>query len=446
MAWTYLKKDDVDKYLVQYPQFSDYFSELVLLETEDAVFLPKLLINNYPSDYLVHYPGQKQVEPAKINLRFNGQLRPKQQAAINIVKNIYDKQGFVNGILKLFPGAGKTVLTVYLSHMLGLKTCVIVDNENLMKQWIEEYIKFSPLTIDDIGIIKQTHFITDKPVSVAMSQTLMSKVKNNFTSAFNQIDAGRFGLVVYDEVHNTSSSEQFAKNSILFRTPNVIGLSATPFQYGSAEVLMKNTIGEILYETNDYDLPPKYCFLYYDSKLGDKYGRKISFVRDYIKRKAMYNSVIVKSEAYFNTITKYTEHLKEKGHKTIIICMTKKQVQMVSQHLEDNGIENRRFYGEEKEIDKENDNVIVATYQFCGKGFNMPSLSALILACPLSGKKSIIQVVGRILRYKEGKKSPLVIDMCDISFPLIINSEIKRKKNIVTEEFKNCEIIEHQDT
>ena len=78
---------------------------------------------------------------------------------------------------------------------------------------------------------------------------------------------------------------------MLFRTKNILGLSATPFQTGSAEILMKNTIGEVIYETNEYDLKPRYYMVYYDSDLGQrdggKYSRRLLRVNDYIKRKAV---------------------------------------------------------------------------------------------------------------------------------------------------------------
>lgn len=68
-------------------------------------------------------------------------------------------------------------------------------------------------------------------------------------------------------------------------------------------------------------------------------------------------------------------------------------------------------------------------------------LSCLILCTPLAGKKSLIQVVGRILRTNPGKLAPVVIDLADMSLPSFTIPEVRMKKKIIEEEFL-CEIVE----
>src|SRR6056297_2977421 len=181
---------------------------------------------------------------------------------------MYEKNGFINGIIKLPPGTGKTVLTIYLASVLKLKTCIVLDKDSLFKQWIKEIIQFSGSNEDNIGIIKQKLFVTkDKLFTIAMSGTLTSKLKRDINKGFKEINNAKFGLVVYDEVHSTSASEIYSKVSLLFRTKNVIGLSATPFHYAEAKILMENTIGKVIYESNDYEMTPKYNIIHYNSGL-----------------------------------------------------------------------------------------------------------------------------------------------------------------------------------
>lgn len=446
--WTYLHKTNIQQYLSQYPSLEDDFSKICLLETKDACFLPRLMIDNYPSDKLIAYEGKKIVPPEPTNFKFKGELRKDQIPIVNRLIHIIKQNGSVNGIVRARPGIGKTVLSIYLAAKLGLKTCIIVDNSGLMAQWIKRIYEFTDLTENDIGIIKQKLNVVNKPVTVAMCQSLLSKLKGNIQSAFEFVDEGKFGLVFYDEVHNTSSSEKFAKVSLLFRTKNIIGLSATPFQTGTAELLMKNTIGEVIYETKEYDLKPKYYMVYYDSGLGEVRDgantKKLLRIQDYIRRKAMYNKIIIESEVYLSIISKFTKNLLKNGHRTIIICFTKKQVNLISQKLTDYGVENRRYYGEEREIDKDNDKVLVVTYSFAGKGFDFKQLSALIYATPLAGKKSIIQTCGRILRSYDGKKEPVVVDLVDMAFPFMSLKEVKTKTKIVHEEFQ-IPVLEHRE-
>lgn len=446
--WTYLPKDQKQLYLQEHPVLEEEFDKICLLETKDACFLPRLMVRNYPSKTLVAYEGKKAVDAETASFKFKGSLRKDQEPIVNTVLNIMKHQNYVNGIIRARPGIGKTVLSIYLSAKLGLKTCIIVDNSGLMEQWIKRIYEFTDLSETDIGIVKQKLTVVNKPVTVAMCQSLLSKLKGNIQSAFEFVDQGRFGLVFYDEVHNTSSSEKFAKVSLLFRTKNIIGLSATPFQTGISEILMKNTIGEIIYETNQYEIKPKYYMVYYDSGLSEQNeGKKLKQlmrVSDYIRRKAMYNKLIVESNNYLHLISTYTKNLLNNGHRIIIICFTKKQVTAISQKLTEYGVENRRYYGEERDINKQEDKVLVVTYSFAGKGFDFKALSALIYATPLAGKKSIIQTCGRILRSCDDKKEPVVVDMIDMAVPFMSLREAKTKVKIIQEEF-NIPVYEHRE-
>ncbi len=438
--WTYIKKEYFDYFIERY-QFQDYIDEIILFETKDAYFLPRLFAENFPGNHLEVFNKKEELNPSQIDgMDFTGKLRDEQVPIVKKILDIYNKNGHVNGIIKARPGLGKTVLSVYLAKELGMKTLIVVDNQNLMKQWIKAFLEFTNLTEQHIGVIQQKHFNIDRPIIIAMAQTLLSKLKSNMQTAFQSIDKGRIGVVIYDEVHATSSAPVFAKISLLFRTRNIIGLSATPFQTGAAEILMKNTVGDIVYETNQYDLTPEYRLLYYKSDLSKKYINVLTHITDYLTRKSIYNKAIIGSEKYLNLIINETKKALANKHKIIILCFTKNQVNTISDRLTDIGIENKKFYGEERTIEY-NEDILVATYSFAGKGFDYKDLSCLILACPLAGKKSLIQVIGRILRSNEGKQKPLVIDLADMTVPTFTIPEIKMKKKIVSNEF-HCKIIE----
>ena len=273
-----------------------------------------------------------------------------------------------------------------------------------------------------------------------MAQTLLRKVKTNIQQNFKALDKAGIGLVIYDEVHATSSAPIFSKVSLLFRTRNILGLSATPFQTGVAEVLMKNTVGEIISDSKNYDMKPEYRLLHYKSKLDRKKLYVLGKFSEYIQRKSFYNKIIIESVIYKKLILDQTREMVELGHRVIIICFTKKQVTTLSEMLTDNGLENKMFYGEDREITY-NEKILVATYSFAGKGFDYKELSCLILACPLAGKKSLIQVIGRILRADENKLAPVVIDLADLSVPSFTIPEVRMKKKVITNEFE-CRIIE----
>jgi superfamily II DNA or RNA helicase len=124
--------------------------------------------------------------------------------------------------------------------------------------------------------------------------------------------------------------------------------------------------------------------------------------------------------------------------------MTKKQLHFISDFLEKNKIKSAKLYSEENDIDKINDNVIVATYKYASHAFDHAELSRLIITTPLMGKKSLIQTIGRIVRRFEGKTNAIVYDMIDIDdkFRGIFTETIKNKINILNNEFDNCKFIE----
>ena len=112
---------------------------------------------------------------------------------------------------------------------------------------------------------------------------------------------------------------------------------------------------------------------------------------------------------------------------------------MISEGLDAENILHRRFYGDEKDaLDKANVKVVVATYSYAGKGFDFEQLSSLILGTNLAGKKSLIQVIGRILRAAtEGKikMTPVVDDLIDMGFPSLFLPDVRTKKAVVKTEF-----------
>lgn len=433
--WCFIKHEDQEKFINQYPELNNYFNSITLLQTDTVSFLPRYLYLKYPSKYLGVYDKENNDHYDIIDLKFTGALRENQVPIIQHLLNIYKQKNNLNGILKAIPGIGKTIMSVYLTTKLKLKTLIVVDNSNLLNQWVIAYHKFTNIKPEQISIFKQNLFQVETPVTIAMIQTLTRRLKTNMKKTYDAVNDNNFGLVIYDEVHNTSSASEFAKGSLLFRTKNILGLSATPFQTGVSEILMKYTIGDIIYETKNYDLKPLYKFIFYESDIPNKYKFTINKATDYKIRKAIYNKAIIESQNYIDLIVSYTKLLIEQKHKIIILCFTKKQVETLSQILHQHNLENTMFYGDQKNINY-TENILVATYSFAGKGFDYAELSAMILACPLAGKKSVIQTVGRILRQSVGKNSPVVIDLVDLSLPHMFLNELKIKKNIINSEFE----------
>ena len=436
MSWTYIENNNIDDYINQYPTLREYWEAYELAKNETITFLPRYFSSSYPSNYLIDYDGKKEGKVEKIDakLKRNLKLRPKQQEAYNTILKLYKKQNYVNGILKLPPGSGKTVLAIYIAVKFQIKTAVIVDNKKLLKQWIKAILEYTDLTEEDIGLISQkTISYENKKIILCMGQTLGSHIKKNIQKIFNEVDKARIGLVFFDEVHTTSDTELNAKISLLFRTKNIMGLSATPFHIGYQKILMNNTIGDIIFESSEYEIVPDCYVQYFNSGL-TRYNY-IYKIKDFNSQRATYNKIIVQSESYFNIIIEIVTKMKQenKNAQILIIAMTLNQVQLITDKLSEYGFDSEQLTGHQAEISDDCD-LIVGTYKFCNKGLDIPKLNCLLIATPLSGKKSYLQTSGRMARSSEGKTKATVVSLFDSNFMNLFLPDVKRIENIVRDE------------
>ena len=69
-----------------------------------------------------------------IDLKFDGELRPRQNEIINKYTK-YIKKVSTSGLLDLYTGAGKTVIALKIITLIQLKTLIIVHKGFLLDQW-----------------------------------------------------------------------------------------------------------------------------------------------------------------------------------------------------------------------------------------------------------------------------------------------------------------------
>lgn len=430
-----IHKDNVDKFIKDYPEIYDFHENVFLIEdkTKEYYVIPRYVKRNYNKDYILEFIDNTFIPNDNINIEFTATLRPEQEELMKVVNNIYDKNGYVNGIIKAKPGFGKTISAAYLTATFKKKTLIILDNSKLVDQWTEAYLNFTSLTENDIGFIIGKKF-DPKPVTITMVQTLVSKAKNDITNYYKMIKDEGFDLVFFDEMHKTSSTTKFGLASLFLNTRNLIGLTATPYGDDEHKFFMKNIIGDIIFEYANYDEKPEVYFVKYKSGL-TQYAKRIMYMKDYIRRSGYYNKVLPESKMYLEVIYKLCEKLSTTSRKTIIIVFTIDQMKSIVQYLKDRDIYAAELYSKQQKIDKVNDKFIVATYKLASHGFDHAELSCLILATPLKGKTSLVQTIGRILRKKETKNKPIVFDLIDCDMGNIFVETIPHKKNVISKEF-----------
>lgn len=325
-----------------------------------------------------------------------------------------------------------TMLAIYLSWALGLKTLVITHKEFLMDQWEERIAQF---TNAKVGRIRQNVIDTkDKDIVIGMLRSLSIK---DYPKEVLQ----EFGTVILDEVHHTGSrvdSQALLKTSAEY----TIGLSATPERADGMTKLINWHVGDILYEMEkkyNYRVLVKKVFFRSSDPLFKE--KKTWFQGRMAPNHVAMTENITKIKNRNLLIFKMIDVLKGMGRKILVLSyrvehleLLKKMVDQKIKLDEETHIYNSYFYmgktkrGEKKLAEKDG-HIIFATMQLAEEGLDISHLDTVIFALPVSiqkdkknkkkikSSKALIQSIGRILRndkLEDLTQIPLVIDLSDM--------------------------------
>lgn len=367
-------------------------------------------------------PNKNYYNPEKIKIKFLKKLKNNQEeVSLKCINHIKKYNG---GVLSVPCGFGKTVCALYISHILGYKTLVIVHKTFLLNQWIERILEFLNIKINRIGIIKQKRCeYENKDFVIGMIHTISKKKMNVFK---------HFGFVIYDESHHIVS-KFFTK--ALFKTSlkYSLALTATPYRCDGLINLMYLFTGNIIYiEKNEENKNVIVKMIHYSTgdtlfqlkkrwilgKLRPDTGKMVTNICNIKTR----NNSIIKIIKYF--------YRNESKRKILILSERRKHLELIKKKINikikndiKNNIINKKneinicdYVGDtklkERRYAETNGDIILATYQMAQEGLDIKHLNTVILASP---KKNITQSIGRIMRktLKTGDIKPLIIDISD---------------------------------
>lgn len=163
--------------------------------------------------------------------------RDYQAPVLDEIVDTFDS--YYDFIFKAHTGWGKTIGELIVAARLGRTTLVIVDQTNLMDQWLEALEKHFGMTVDGghVGIIQGKRWdYQGKMVCIAMLQTLSQKT-------YPQPFYDYFGHVVFDEVH-TIATPTFQVVMMDFPAMTRTGVSATP-KDGTLAKLLWMSLGKV---------------------------------------------------------------------------------------------------------------------------------------------------------------------------------------------------------
>ena len=370
----------------------------VYRESKSKLYVPRfygLEVYGEPDDIVIN-------EGKKINVKFKGELRPKQKPVVEKYMKHIKKKG--SGLLALHTGFGKTCLALNIISRIKLKTIIIVHKEFLLRQWIERIEQFLPDA--KVGKIQAKTIDTEgKDIVICMLQSL--SMKDYPKEMFKE-----YGFMIVDEVHHLGA-EVFSRAFFKIVTKYALGLSATIKRKDGLTKVIKWFLGDVVcklerkgednvlvkainYETTDEDF----------NKVETDFRGQIKYTT-MIKKICEFNR---RSEFILKVLG---DLLKEnKDQQIMILGHQKKLLQYLHDAIRHRTMATVGYYiGGMKEKDlkiSEGKKVIIATYAMAEEGLDIKTLTTLIMATP---KVDVTQSVGRILRQKH--KQAIVVDIVD---------------------------------
>ena len=373
-----------------------------------------------------------------IRVSFKGDLRTKQDLAAD------DMFSYDNGILNAATGFGKTVIASYLISKRKVNTLIILQNTQLIDQWIKELETF--LDIREklpeyetrsgrkktrsslIGVLQGNKDTMTGIIDIAMVGSLYRK--GSFHELINS-----YGMVIIDECHH-SASNTFVEVLKKVNAKYVYGFSATLKRSDNLDRIILMMIGPIRHRYSALQRAKDNKIEHY---IIPRFTRVTDFSIDSNDINEAYNTICF-NEDRNNQIIFDTKECVKSGLTPLVLTKYKKHAQQLYEELkkdienvfivygDNSDKENKEIINKLKVTEKNKPLILIATAQKIGEGFDFPRLDTLILASPVSHESRLEQFVGRIDRVYEDKNSVFVYDYVDIHIPVFNRMYKKRLK------------------
>lgn len=328
-----------------------------------------------------------------------------------------------NGILSLYCGAGKTVVSIMAWCRLNVPALVVVHTADLMQQWKERIIEFTNLSEDDIGIYQGKTEDWQKPVCIAMLKTLAAREEAcQIPEGFHE----HFGVVIYDEVHNIGAPT-FQPCAAIGRGMRW-GLSATHERVDGMDALYKYHIGPVLFEYLEHEIKPHGWFI----ETGVSIPPEV--MMDLRDRTGEMN--LSRMKTWLGRHKRRNEHAAsvirqalDDGRKILCLSDRIEQLEELAGYFPDEGtLLHGKLSKKLREGALDRSDLILASTKLAKEGLDRKDLDTVFLLLPIAGKGMFRQILGRVQRKAEGKKDPILLVLEDraISPSIAMCSKLRR--------------------
>ena len=356
----------------------------------------------------------------EISFTFEGGLRSFQQKAVGVML----QKEF--GTLSSPTGSGKTVMALYMAAMRKQPVMIVVHTKDLAAQWMERTTEFLNIPKNAIGLIGSGRKQMGEHVTIAMVQSLYKSVDEVMQ---------HIGFLIVDECHRCPS-RTFTEAVEGFDARYMLGLSATPWRRDNLSKLIFWYLGDLHYEVGKSQLVESGNIL--KAKIITRETNFKPFHDPVTEYSQMLSELTADDERNRLIADDIANETKNGEGICLVLSDRKKHCEMLAAILTyKHHIALRIFTGdlstnERRKILDEMQagrfNVLIATGQLMGEGFDNKHLSTLFLTTPVKFSGRILQYVGRVLRPAPGKKQALIYDYVDINVDVLKASANARKK------------------
>jgi len=389
------------------------------------------------------------------NTSFKMRFEPRNEIQKDVLDFLHERKAyskFKNNLklIGLDTGEGKTFVT--LQYLSEIEHCalVIVDQINIIQNWLNEISKLTTLREKDICVIKNSKYIESLmngtghrfSVFIVCHKTLQSySNENSLHEMFKKL---KIGCKVYDEAHvefrniiNIELNSNIPKTIFLTATPNRSNFSenilyAKVFKYtnkyfrdqekNAAELYHKIMYVKLNSSPSELDISG--CN---DSRYGFNIGRFFKYITF---KKSIYDYYYLSVKKLLNICYSSKNSPKTIGlifgsleiidmiYQSLKIDFPDKQIDILSSKI------NKK--DKIKILDKNTKkDIIISTEKSFQKSLNILTLECIINYVPLRSDIVIRQLIGR-LRKNDGNS--IYIDITDHGFPSCVNQLSVRKR------------------
>jgi superfamily II DNA or RNA helicase len=338
---------------------------------------------------------------------FAGELRPYQEVAVAAAT------GKSFGVIEAGTGSGKTVMALALIATRRQPTLVVVHTKELLFQWQERVRTFLGVEPGQVG---------DGKFNVA---AITIGIVNSVRSHLPEL-LPHFGHLVVDECHRVPAN-LFTDVVSHFDCHYLLGLSATAFRNDEQMTkLIYYFMGDRLHQVDRDELKATGAIL-----APQVIRAATSFTYRYRGDYQALIKALVHHEGRNLQILGDIAKVAHEGSGTVLVVsdrvdhcrffVEKLQAKGLRAELLHGGIDPEKRSAIVAAVQAGEIEVLVATLQLIGEGFDCSGLSSLFLTTPITFEGRLLQVIGRIMRPAANKQAR-VFDYLDENVPALMRS------------------------